>query len=58
LKKMKTLPSELCTDAEFTAVFTGFDRSAAAPEGVRAFLADETRSRKTRKNSRQTADQR
>src|SRR5207247_11174065 len=49
LKKMKTLPSELCTDAEFIRrVSLDLTGLPPTPERVRAFLSDKTRNREKR----------
>ena len=49
LKKMKTLPSELCTDAEFVRrVSLDLTGLPPTPERVRAFLADTTPVRQKR----------
>ncbi len=49
LKKMKILPSELCTDAEFVRrVSLDLTGLPPTPERVRAFLADQTPGRQKR----------
>src|SRR5204862_2372773 len=49
LKKIKTLPSELCTDAEFIRrVSLDLSGLPPTPQSVRAFLSDKTRSREKR----------
>src|SRR5437762_4036347 len=49
LKKMKTLPSELCTDAEFIRrVSLDLTGLPPTPERVRAFLSDKTRGKEKR----------
>ena len=49
LKKIKTLPSELCTDAEFIRrVSLDLTGLPPTPQSVRAFLSDKTRSQEKR----------